>query len=91
VVVHLPTPLRPYAANRSTVDARGATVAEVMREVISQYPDLKSYIYSDDGNIRGFVNVYLNDEDIRYLAAKENSHVKDGDTLTIMPSIAGGR
>jgi len=90
VLVHLPTPLRQYAGQRSTLEVQGSTVADVMRAVIAQYPDLKSYLYSDDGNIRGFVNIYLNDEDIRYLPAKENAPVKQNDTLTIMPSIAGG-
>ena len=88
--VFLPTPLRPYAGGRSTVDVSGATVAEVMRALIAQHPELKSYIYSDDGNIRGFVNVYLNDEDVRYLPSKDNAPVTDADSLTIMPSIAGG-
>jgi adenylyltransferase/sulfurtransferase len=88
--VFLPTPLRPYAANRSSVDVRGKTVAEAMRALIALHPDLKSYIYSDDGNIRGYVNVYLNDEDVRYLPAKHDAPVSDADTLTIMPSIAGG-
>ena len=90
MLVHLPTPLRHYAEKRSSVEVEGRTVAEVMQALITQYPDLKSYIYSDDGKIRGFVNVYLNDEDIRYLPARENAAVKNADTLTIMPSIAGG-
>jgi adenylyltransferase/sulfurtransferase len=88
--VFLPTPLRPYAGNSSSVDVRARTVAEAMRALIAQHPELKSYIYSDDGNIRGFVNVYLNDEDVRYLPAKHDAPVSDADTLTIMPSIAGG-
>ncbi len=88
--IYLPTPLRPYADKRSVVDAPGATIAEAMRSLTNQYPDLKGYIYSDDGNVRGFVNIYLNDEDVRYLPAKMNSPLHDSDTLTIMPSIAGG-
>ena len=88
--VYLPTPLRPYADNRSSVDVSGATVAEAMRQLIAEHPQLKGYIYSDDGNVRGFVNIYLNDEDVRYLPNKINSSAKDSDTLTIMPSIAGG-
>ena len=90
MLVHLPTPLRQYAGKQSTVNVSGRTVAEVMRALIAQHPDLKSYIYSDDGNVRGFVNVYLNDEDIRYLPEKMNAPVEPSDTLTIMPSIAGG-
>ncbi len=89
--IFLPTPLRPYADKRSVVDVSGSTIAEAMRALISQYPDLKGYIYADDGNVRGFVNIYLNDEDVRYLPAKMNAALRDSDTLTIMPSIAGGR
>jgi adenylyltransferase/sulfurtransferase len=88
--IYLPTPLRPYAEKRSVVDVSGGTVAEAMRALVAKHPDLKSYIYTDDGNLRGFVNVYLNDEDVRYLPGKENAAVRDSDTLTIMPSIAGG-
>lgn len=88
--IYLPTPLRPYADNCSAVDVSGGTVAEAMRALIAQYPNLKGYIYSDDGNVRGFVNIYVNDEDVRYLPAKMHAEVRDSDTLTIMPSIAGG-
>ena len=88
--IYLPTPLRPYAEKRPVVEVSGATVAEAMRALIARHPDLKSYLYSDDGNIRGFVNVYLNDEDVRYLPAKLDQRITDADTLTIMPSIAGG-
>lgn len=91
MVIHLPTPLRPYAEDRSSVDVAGKSVAEAMQALIARYPDLKSYIYADDGHVRGFVNIYLNDEDIRHLPGKDHAPVKDGDTLTIMPSIAGGR
>jgi adenylyltransferase/sulfurtransferase len=88
--VYLPTPLRPYAGDRSSIDVSGATVAEAMRALLAQHPQLRGYIYSDDGNLRGFVNIYLNDEDVRYLPARIDSPVKESDTLTIMPSIAGG-
>jgi molybdopterin converting factor small subunit len=89
--IFLPTPLRPYAGGRSAVEVSGATVAEAMRALIVQHPDLRGYIYSDDGNVRGFVNIYLNDEDVRHLPAKQDSQITERDTLTIMPSIAGGR
>lgn len=88
--VYLPTPLRPYAGDRASIDVPGATVAEAMRALLAQHPQLRGYIYSDDGNLRGFVNIYLNDEDVRYLPARIDSPVKESDTLTIMPSIAGG-
>ena len=88
--VFLPTPLRPYAGGKPAVDVSGTTVAEAMRALIAQHPDLKGYIYSDDGNVRGFVNIYLNDENVRHLPAKQDSPVTERDTLTVMPSIAGG-
>ena len=88
--IFLPTPLRQYAAGKSAVEVSGATVAEAMRSLIAQHPDLKGYIYLDDGNVRGFVNIYLNDEDVRHLPAKQGSQVTERDTITIMPSIAGG-
>jgi molybdopterin converting factor small subunit len=58
--------------------------------LITQHPDLRRHLYTDDGKLRAFVNVYLNDEDVRYLQ-KEATAVKDGDTISIVPSIAGGR
>jgi len=85
----IPTPLRQYAAKKDTVDAPGKTVGEALSSLTSQYSDLRRHLYTDDGKLRAFVNVYLNDEDIRYLQ-KENTPVQDGDTLSIVPSIAGG-
>jgi adenylyltransferase/sulfurtransferase len=67
----------------------GATVGDVMNALTSQHPDLRKQLYNDEGKMRSFVNVYLNDEDIRYLN-KDKTEVKDGDTLSIVPSIAGG-
>jgi len=67
----------------------GATVGEALSNLTTRYSDLKKHLYNDDGKLRAFVNVYLNDEDIRYLS-KESTPVKDDDTLAIVPSIAGG-
>ena len=88
--IYLPTPLRPHAQNRAVVEVPGKTVGEAMCALIGLHPDLKSYIYSDDNNVRGHVNIYLNDEEVRYLPGKQNTPVSEGDSLTIMPSIAGG-
>ena len=88
--IYLPTPLRPHADNRAVVEVSATTVGEAMCALIGSHPDLKSYIYSDDNNIRGHVNIYLNDEDVRHLPGKQQAPVREGDTLTIMPSIAGG-
>ena len=88
--VLIPTPLRQYADKKDTVDLSGATVGEVLSALTTQFGDLRKHLFNDEGKLRSFVNVYLNDEDIRYLD-KEKTAVKDGDTLSIVPSIAGGR
>ncbi|HVN18918.1 MAG TPA: ubiquitin-like small modifier protein 1 [Dongiaceae bacterium] len=86
----VPTPLRQYAGKQATVEVPGATVGEALNSLTSAYPDLRRHLYSDEGKLRAFVNVYLNDDDVRYLQ-NEQTPVKDGDTLSIIPSIAGGR
>jgi MoaD family protein len=87
--IHIPTPLRQYAGKQSTVEVKGGTVGEVLSGLVSQHPDLRRHLYTDDGKLRAFVNVYLNDEDVRYLQ-KEATAVKEGDNISIVPSIAGG-
>ena len=90
VKVMIPTPLRVYAGQRDSADFAAATVGEALSGLTSQFEELRKHLYTEDGKLRAFVNVYLNDEDIRYLA-KENTPTKDGDTISIIPSIAGGR
>jgi adenylyltransferase/sulfurtransferase len=85
----IPTPLRQFAEKQDTVEAAGATVAEVLAALTTRFPDLKKQIYNDEGKLRSFVNVYLNDDDIRYLQ-KNETPVAPTDTLSIVPSIAGG-
>ncbi|HEV2688552.1 MAG TPA: molybdopterin-synthase adenylyltransferase MoeB, partial [Bryobacteraceae bacterium] len=85
----IPTPLRQYAGKHDSVDVAGATVAEALHSLTSQYADLRRHLYNDEGKLRSFVNVYVNDDDIRYLD-KEATALKDGDTVSIVPSIAGG-
>src|SRR6266481_2456869 len=87
--VLIPTPLRQYAEKHDTVEMGGTTVGEVLGKLTTQYQDLRRQLYSDEGKLRSFVNVYINDEDIRYLK-KEATPVKEGDTISIVPSIAGG-
>ena len=87
--VLIPTALRQFAGKNDSVEVSGATVGDVMSALTSQHPDLRKQLYNDEGKMRSFVNVYLNDEDIRYLN-KDKTEVKDGDTLSIVPSIAGG-
>ena len=88
--VLIPTPLRQYADKKDTVELSGSTVGEVLAALTSQHTDLRKHLFNDEGKLRSFVNVYLNDEDIRYLE-KDKTAVKDNDTLSIVPSIAGGR
>ena len=87
--IHIPTPLRQYVGRQSTVDVSGATVAEAMSALVTQHPELRRHLYTEDGKLRAFVNLDLNDEDIRYLQ-KEQTAVKEGDSISIVPSIAGG-
>ena len=72
------------------MEVKGASVADALSGLVAQHPDLRRHLYTDDGKLRAFVNVYLNDEDVRYLQ-KEATAVKEGDTISIVPSIAGGR
>jgi molybdopterin converting factor small subunit len=90
VKVMIPTPLRAYAGKQESVEVSAKTVGEALKGLTDKHGDLKKHLYSDDGKLRSFVNVYVNDEDIRY-AQKDQTPVRDGDTVSIVPSIAGGR
>ena len=85
----IPTPLRQYAEKRDSVEAAGATVGEALEALTAQYEELRRHLYTDEGKLRSFVNIYVNDEDIRYLE-KERTRLADGDVISIVPSIAGG-
>jgi sulfur-carrier protein adenylyltransferase/sulfurtransferase len=87
--VLIPTPLRQFAGKQDSVELAGSTVGEVLSALTTQFPDLRKQIFNDEGKLRSFVNVYLNDEDIRYLK-KNDTAVAAADTLSIVPSIAGG-
>ena len=87
--VLIPTPLRQYADKKDSVELDGATIGEVLKSLTSEYAELRRHLYSDEGKLRSFVNIYLNDEDIRYLD-KEGTVVAASDTVSIVPSIAGG-
>ncbi|MGH9774713.1 MAG: MoaD/ThiS family protein [Candidatus Acidiferrales bacterium] len=89
VKVIIPTPLRPYAGRRESVELQAGTVGEALQALSSQFEELRKHLYSEDGRLRSFVNVYLNDEDIRFLQ-KEKTATREGDTISIIPSIAGG-
>jgi sulfur-carrier protein len=87
--VNVPTPLRPYAGGNAAVEVSGKNVSDALVSLTQQYPELKKQLFTDDGKLRAFVNVYVNDEDIRYLE-KENTTLQPGDNISIVPSIAGG-
>jgi adenylyltransferase/sulfurtransferase len=87
--VLIPTPLRQFTGKLDAVNAPGSTVGEVLGALTNQYPDLRKQIFTDEGKVRSFVNVYLNDEDIRYLS-KDNTPAGETDTISLVPSIAGG-
>ena len=87
--VHIPTPLRQYAEKSATVDVKGKTVAEALADLTTRHSELRRHLYSEDGRLRAFVNVYVNEEDIRYMQ-RENTPVTERDTISIVPSIAGG-
>ena len=89
--IFIPTPLRQYAGKQDAVEVHAFTVGDALSQLTSTHPDLKRHLYTDEGKLRAFVNVYLNDEDVRYLDGKDTTPVKDGDHLSIIPSIAGGR
>ena len=89
VVVRIPTPLRKMTQNEAEVEAEGNDIDSLIEDLESRDPGIKDRICDDQGEIRRFVNVYLNDEDIRFLKGKETD-IKDGDEVSIIPAIAGG-
>jgi len=89
VKVVIPTPLRAYAGKQASVELQATTVAEALAALTTKFGDLRKHLYSDDGRLRSFVNVYVNDEDIRYLQ-RDQTRLSEGDTVSIVPSIAGG-
>src|SRR3954471_18196571 len=86
----IPTPLRPFTGKQDAVEVDGSTIGELLANLTTKYEGLKPHLYNEQGKLRSFVNVYLNDEDIRYLE-KEKTLVKAGDTISIIPSVGGGR
>src|SRR6516165_301720 len=85
----IPTPLRPFTDKKDAVDVEGKTIGELLADLTAKHSGLKAHLYNDQGKLRSFVNIYINDEDIRYLQ-KEQTPVKAGDTVSIIPSVAGG-
>ena len=89
VQVRIPTILRPDAGGAAVVTAEGATVGELFADLVAKYPAMRGKVITDDGELHKFVNVYVNDDDVRYLD-KLDSKVAEGDTVSILPAVAGG-
>src|SRR5690242_13341549 len=87
--VFIPTPLRPFTDNQASVQVAGASVGEVLQNLVKVHGDLRQHLFTAEGKLRSFVNIYVNDEDIRYLQ-REATPLKTGDTISIVPSVAGG-
>ncbi len=87
--VRIPPVLRPKTGGQAEVEAGGSDVGEVLRSLTGEYPDTREQLFGEDGELNRYVNVYLNDEDVRVLQGLETS-VKDGDTVVILPAMAGG-
>ncbi len=85
----IPTPLRQFAGGNDNVTVAGSTVGEALSALTAEFPDMRKNLFNDAGALRSFVNVYVNDEDIRYLS-KNDTPLAEGDTISIVPSIAGG-
>jgi sulfur-carrier protein len=89
VSVRLPTVLRSQAGGQSSVSAEGGTIGEVVEDLVRQFPGMATHLRAPDGGLHKFVNVYVNDEDVRYLD-KLDTKVSDGDEVSILPAVAGG-
>ncbi|MCC7358849.1 MAG: MoaD/ThiS family protein [Anaerolineales bacterium] len=88
--IRIPTPLRAYTNSQAEVNVNGATVGAVLHDLTTQYPSLRQHLYADSGELRAFVNIFLNEEDVRHIRGADTP-VQDQDRLMIVPSIAGGR
>ncbi|HEU4385475.1 MAG TPA: ubiquitin-like small modifier protein 1 [Anaeromyxobacteraceae bacterium] len=89
MTIHVPAPLRSFTDQKAVLDLPARTVGEALAELVARHPELRRHLYGEDGRLRSFVNLYLNDQDIRYLE-KEATAVEEGDTLSIVPAVAGG-
>ena len=90
MTVFIPTPLRAYASGKDAVEIDAPTISAALQSLTDAHPELRKHLFTSEGKLRAFVNLYLNDEDVRYLPEKEATPVATTDTLSIIPSIAGG-
>ena len=88
IQIHIPTPMRPHTDNLAVVEVKGSTVQGALDDLGAQFPALVQRVF-ENGQVRRFINIYLNDEDIRYLDNLK-TQLKDGDSLSIIPAVAGG-
>jgi molybdopterin synthase sulfur carrier subunit len=89
VDVRLPTVLRQQAGGQSTVTVKASTIGDVLRELVSEFPGMSGQLLNEDGSLHRFVNVYVNDDDVRYLDSLDTP-VKEGDEVSLLPAVAGG-
>ena len=89
VEIIIPLVLRQYAENRDSVNLSGQNIGELLDNLMQKFPNMKKHLFSEDGQIRNFVNVYVNDDDIRYLE-NNATQLKEGDVISLIPSVAGG-
>lgn len=89
IMIRIPTPLRPYADGQKEVEVQSATVGDALHELANRYPSLHTHLFDEKGHLRAYVNVFVNDDDVRNL---ENTRtpLQSGDRVMILPSIAGG-
>lgn len=89
VLVRIPTPLRPLANGQNEVQLAGGSVREILENLVNNYPGIRERLMDEKGEVRRFINIYVNEEDIRFLDGTQ-TRIKDGDELSIIPAIAGG-
>lgn len=90
MTIFIPTPLRIYAGGNDKVEVNASTIAEALDLLTQANPELRKHLFNAEGKLRAFVSLYVNDEDVRYLPGKEQTPIAATDTLSIIPSIAGG-
>ena len=90
IKVRIPTPLRPMTGGKNVVEITGSSVAEIIENLGAAHPGVKERICDEQGEVRRFINIYVNEEDIRFLTGKETP-LKEGDEMSIIPAIAGGK
>ena len=89
IIIEIPSALKQYVNNQDQIEVLGSSIEEAFVNLCTEYKELKQNLFDENGNIRSFINIYLNDNDIRY-ADGMRSTVKDGDSIQIVPSVAGG-